>query len=161
MKRALMIRDAVAISVRRSLLNTKAANVVKKLLADDQDESSDRSRLKVLNDGDGVKLLMSIYQDYVSDDDYVKFPEFMYNVDTLLYKARGNKTLTREEREEMEESAPKRNRRPKKRKPTGDGATPNLVKPNPEPVDGNDKAITASMSPLGNFFTRHLNQKRG
>lgn len=157
----LLLANAVTMSVRRSLLNHKANEVVNRLLADDGDEANDRSKLKVLNDGDGVRLLMSIYQDYVSDDDYVKFPDFMYNVDSLLYKARGNKALTREEREEMEEATPKRGKRkkpkqrPKPENPSSEGKPEGA--PSTDATNTTPGQITANdLNPIGSFFSRYL-----
>lgn len=153
-----LLANAVTASVRRSLLNKKANDIVNRLLADDNDESNDRSKLKVLNDGDGVRLLMSIYQDYVSDDDYVKFPTFMYDVDTLLYKARGNRTLTREEREEMEDAAPKKKGRRRPKRPAGNNGNNGEGNSNNAPSKpSGDTVVTAKdLSPVGSFFAGYL-----
>lgn len=150
MAKTLNLQNAVQRSASQTLIRSrKAHSAMLRLQADDGD-TSDRDTLKVLNDGDGVKLLMSIYQDYVSDDDYVKFPKFMADVDNLLYKARGNRTLTREERDEMLEAAPPK-RGKKKKKPAEDA---------PPPADANAGAPTDSGTIIQasntNAYARHL-----
>jgi hypothetical protein len=122
---------------------------------DDEDEGN---RLRVLNDGDGVKLLMDVYTSYVSDDDFVKFPKFMRDVDTLLYKARGNRGLTKEDRLAMEEeasAAPKKSRKKKKAAPpppTSDSPPDN----NNSNSDNTEVTASDLDKDVENFFTRYL-----
>lgn len=94
--------------------------------------------MQVLIDGDGMKLLMDVWQEYVSDDDYVNFPEFMRKVDNLLLGFRGGKPLTREERAEMNEAPAPKKRGKKKKK-----AAPPPDKP-PEPNGDTSTEVTSS-----------------
>lgn len=111
------IQKQVKYHVARTLTTSQKRNTIfNKILEADDGDGQHGGKLKVLIDGDGMKLLMSIYQDYVSDDDYVEFPKFMRDVDNLLLNARGGKALTREERENFEEDRPATTKRAKKKK---------------------------------------------
>jgi hypothetical protein len=73
-----------------------------RLIADDSDGDDD---LLVINDADGARLLMDVWNTYVSEYNFGKFPAFMRKVDRLLYQVRGNKAFTHEERQAAEEAA--------------------------------------------------------
>jgi hypothetical protein len=95
-----------------------------KLLAD-EDADDD---LLVINDADGARLLMDVWNTYVSEYNFGKFPAFMRKVDRLLYQVRGNKAFTHEERQAAEEAAqaaaPVRRGGKKKRRTASPDAAP-------------------------------------
>jgi hypothetical protein len=161
-RKRLLLANAVSRSVIQAFKEKHKNDIVRNLLADD-DQDDEGNRLRVLNDGDGVKLLMDVYTSYVSDDDFVKFPKFMRDVDTLLYKARGNRGLTKEDRIAMEQeadAAPKKGRKKKK------GAPPPPPSDNSSGNDnsGNNSSTEITSSDLdtavGDFFSRHLARKK-
>lgn len=90
------------------------------VLADDMenDEAEDGAdnnpdRLKVLVDPDAQKLVMKIFQQYVSEEDYAELVMFIKDFDALLSKFRKGKPLTREEIEEIEEDVSPRTKKGK------------------------------------------------
>jgi hypothetical protein len=72
---------------------------------EDGDENPDNNpdRLKVLVDPDAQKLVMKIFQQYVSEEDYAELVMFIKDFDALLAKFRKGKPLSREEIEDIEE----------------------------------------------------------
>lgn len=142
-------------------MQKKKSDLIQYLLqADDEEHEGDK--LKVLNDGDGVKLLMDVYTSYVSDDDFVKFPKFMRDVDTLLYKARGNRGLTKEDRLALEEEAAAVSSSKKRGKRKKGSAAPPPPPPNNSNSDngsGNTEMAASDLDTrIGNFFERYLSK---
>lgn len=127
------------------------------------DEEPEKDKLKVLNDGDGVKLLLDIFNTYVSDDDYVAFIPFMKAVDGLLFKARGNRGLTKEDRAAIEEEA-ERNSMSKKSRKKKKNKTPPPADSSSNDNSGNGDSgnteITSSDNSIdesiADFFSRYL-----
>lgn len=123
--------------IAQSLSGILAQNAILNLFADDGDDDADR--LLVMNDGDGARLLMDLYVTYVSEYDFSNFPRLMKNVDRLLYKARGNKAFTHEDRRAAEEAEPDMPKRGKKKK--------RAAAPAPAPVSDmpSDMPVTAML----------------
>lgn len=102
-------------AMARFLSNEIARQKTLRLLADEDGDED----LLVMNDSDGARMLMDIWNTYVSEYNFSKFPNFMKKVDKLLYQVRGNKAFTHEERAAAEEAAaadpaPRRGKRKKK-----------------------------------------------
>jgi len=149
----LRLRRAVQSFISKSLVDRAQLTA-----ADDDDD--DRDRMKVLIDGDAMKLLQSIYNEYVSDDDYVDFLIFAKKVDKLLLKARGGRPLTREEREEKYEEKPSRK---KKRKAKSEEAPPeDLSAPQPD-LNNSGQEVTSSdtnTSFIAQFMAKNIADQR-
>lgn len=122
----------------------KAQHSSRSLTANDGDDSA--NELKVLNDGDGAKLLMELWSEYISEHSFIKFPAYMKEQDALLLKYRNGRTLTQEERDaKMADAPPKRSRKKKKKSvPTSD------VSDAPE--------MTASDIPNSQIFAHYMSK---
>jgi hypothetical protein len=118
-----MTARAMAQFLSRDLARQKALN----LLADDEDDD-----LLVINDADGARLLMDVWNTYVSEYNFGKFPAFMRKVDRLLYQVRGNKAFTHEERQAAEEAAAAAAPPPRKSKKKKPAASPDAPAVNVE-----------------------------
>src|SRR3954454_23255882 len=57
----------------------------------------DTGALQVLKHGDAARLAMSLYQEYVSDEDFTYFVDFVKQLDSLILKFRGGNPLNLEE----------------------------------------------------------------
>jgi hypothetical protein len=123
------------------------------------DDNHDNDKLKVLNDGDGINLIMSIYSQYISEDDYVNFMPFCKGIDTLILKFRGGRGLTKEDRLAMEqeaESNPKRNKGKKKKSKSPPPASDTPID-NASNSDNNQEVTASDIDTnIEDFFTRYL-----
>lgn len=136
--------------IQRELIQGKKKSAIFRMIADDEN-----NKMKVLIDGDGMKLLMDVWQEYVSDDDYVNFPDFMRKVDNLLLGFRGGKPLTKEERQEMNEAATPKKRKGKKKK---------AIKPvdpssNDEGTTTNTEMAASDFNAVSYYVARQLKKK--
>jgi len=86
-------------------IKRNAPNVV---LSDDDDADNDDEaknnpdRLQVLIEPDAQKLVMNTFKQYVSEDDFSELVMFIKDFDSLLFRYRKGKPITREEIDEIE-----------------------------------------------------------
>ncbi len=79
---------------------------VTQILADGSDAPSG---LKVLRHGEGAEFAYNMYKEYVSDNNFQYFPDFMQKLDNMLFEFRGNQPLeVADDDDEDEEEAPRR-----------------------------------------------------
>lgn len=49
--------------------------------------------LQILGNAEGQKLVQNIFKKFVSEEDYSRFPDFMFELDDLIFKYRGERPL--------------------------------------------------------------------
>lgn len=70
--------------------------------SEDSDEDANPDRLQILKEPDAQKLVMKIFNSYVSENDFSELVMFIKDFDKLLFKYRGGKPITLEEIEDIE-----------------------------------------------------------
>lgn len=130
----------------------------------DPQPAGDSDRLKVLIDGDSQKMVTQLYQNYVSEENFVLFIEFVKGMDRFIVKFRElaqSREIAQQvptEEEEDAEVGSSRSRRRGRRRPASRPAPvlDDVPAPNPEELA---KADTPSATiAMANFFGSRISK---